>query len=127
MKTQISKKAAKRIGELFNTISVSRLFTDEANTKTAEGRDQWVRWMDNGIEAARELRDSFGITLPYWTAMIESDESIEKATGFMRQMVKWDQQQAEHEHRRSLMTDEQKTAAAQEWIAGTARSLQRSA
>lgn len=111
-KPLISKKAAKRIGELFNTLSVARMFTDEANTKTAEGRDQWIRWMDNGIEAARELANVYGITVPYWADVAASDEGVQKATGFIRMLVEADKAEAERAHRRSLMTDEQKTAAA---------------
>ena len=115
-KPLISKKAAKRIGELFNTVTVSRLFTDDANTKTPEGRDLWVRWFDQGAEAARELHESFGISLPYWTDVISSPEAMEKATGFIRMMVKWDMEQAEHEHRRSLMTDAEKSKAAIDFL-----------
>jgi hypothetical protein len=99
MATKISKKAAKRIAELFNELSVVRMFTDEANVKTPEGRAQWLRWMNNGIKAARELQDDYGIVLPYWSDVVSSDEAVEKATGYMRMLVEADKQQADSEYR----------------------------
>lgn len=117
MSKKITAKAAREIGELFNTITVSRGFTDDANTATPEGRDVWVRWYDNAVEAARTLRDVYGITVPYYTDAIDTPP----------QSIKWFRMMRERDQQAADRTPEQKTAAAQEWIAGTARSLMRSA
>jgi hypothetical protein len=102
---KLAKKHAANISELFNTITVARMFTDEANTKTAEGRDQWLRWHDNAMAAARELRDEYGITVPYLTERLDAEE--DKGPAFIRWMVKCDKEAAEAAHRRSLETEQQ--------------------
>jgi len=110
-KKAISRKHAEHIGELVNTITVARMFTDPqaCNMKTPEGRDQWLRWHDNAVLAARTLRDVYGITIPGFAEDIDGDA---KGTGLIRWMVKCDKEQAEHEARRALMSDAEKSKAA---------------